>query len=141
MSTHHEIGKERETAPQPPASSHRQDTLQEKVASPAQTSLRPPQQPPRPKRNRWLFIGTVIAALAIILSLGIIFIPGLIRPPGPAPTCPSGSDSSAHWDTIIGTNNGERHVERVSCAKPTQVFRHHTELCVKTSFSKAGQFR
>ncbi|HET8911391.1 MAG TPA: hypothetical protein VFN23_08020, partial [Ktedonobacteraceae bacterium] len=43
--------------------------------------------------------------------------------PTPAPgvvlgtqTCPSVVASLAHWNTLIGTNNGQRHVERVSCA-------------------------
>jgi hypothetical protein len=123
MSTQHDTEKEQESPSQTPLSLHAQDTLQEEKMLPAQTFPQPPQKPPRPKGNRWVLIGGVILALAIILSLGIIFIPGLIHPPGPTPTptpipqaCPPGTGSPAHWDAIIGTNNGERHVEGVSCA-------------------------
>ncbi len=145
MSTQHDIGKEQEIPPQALTSLHTQDTLQAEKVSPAQTFPRPPQRPPRPKANRWVLIGAVIVAIAIILSLGIIFIPGLVqRPagqvtptpttpvtptpgsdltPAPAPgivlgpqACPAGIGSPAHWNAIIGTNNGERQVESISCA-------------------------
>jgi hypothetical protein len=50
-------------------------------------------------------------------------IPGADVAPTPAPgivlgpqACPSGINSPAHWNAIIGTNNGERQVESISCA-------------------------
>ncbi len=39
--------------------------------------------------------------------------PGVVLGPQ---ACPPGIDSVAHWNAIIGTNNGERSVERISCA-------------------------
>lgn len=39
--------------------------------------------------------------------------PGVVLGPQ---ACPPGIDSTAHWNAIIGTNNGERAVESVSCA-------------------------
>lgn len=68
--------------------------------------------------KNWLVIGTVIAVLVLIAGLGVVFIPGLMRP-GPTPitrACPVGIGNSQHWDAIIGTSNGERHGEGVSCA-------------------------
>src|SRR5690348_8718919 len=61
---------------------------------PIETFPQPPRQPLRPKRNRWLVIGTVVVALALIASLGAIFLPGLMQrssgqvKPTPTPTAP-----------------------------------------------------
>ncbi len=108
MSTQHDIGKEPEVPPPALPSLHTQDTLPEEKVSPAQTFPQPPQRPPRPKANRWVVIGTVIVALAIILSLGVIFIPGLLQRPG--------VKDPAYWDPIIGTQSGVNKVESVSLA-------------------------
>jgi hypothetical protein len=132
MSTQHDIEKERE----------------------AQTFPQPPQGPPRPQSRRWVVITAIAVMLVLVLSLGVLFIPGVIQRPGgqltPAPTspatqvtptaptkptpgndltptpapgvvlgpqaCPSGIANPAHWDAIIGTNNGQQHVESISCA-------------------------
>jgi hypothetical protein len=49
--------------------------------------------------------------------------PGSDQTPTPAPgvvlgpqACPAGIGDPAHWNAILGTNNGERSVENVSCA-------------------------
>ena len=49
--------------------------------------------------------------------------PGSDLTPTPAPgivlgpqACPNGIGDPAHWNAIIGTNNGKQHVENVSCA-------------------------
>lgn len=152
MSTHHETEHEQE-APvwsSPPVPGERDFS--------AQTLPQPPRRPPSPKANRWVVIGAVILVLVFILSLGVIFLPGLIQHPAgqvkptPSPTapgatltstpgatltptprtdltptpepgvifgpqvCPAGIGTPAHWNAIIGTNNGERFVESVSCA-------------------------
>ncbi len=104
MSTQHDIGKEQEVPPQALPPLHRQETLPEEKVSPAQTFPRPP----RPKANRWVVIGAVIVALAIIVSLGVIFIPGQLQRPG--------VKDPAYWDPIIGTQSGVNKVESVSLA-------------------------
>ena len=109
MSTQHDIGKEQELPPQALPSLHRQETLPEAKVSPAQTFPQPPSRPPRTKANRWVIIGAVIAVFAIIVSLGAIFLPGLLqRPPG--------VKDPAYWDPIIGTQSGVSKVESVSLA-------------------------
>jgi hypothetical protein len=150
MSTQHEMERKQET---PVESS---PSLSDEQNLPAQPPPQPPPHPPYPHTRRWTVIGTVILVLALILSLGVIFLPGLIqRPTGqvkptpkapgatstPVPTaaltqtprtdltptpepgviygpraCPAGIGASAHWDAIIGTNQGENFVESVICA-------------------------
>ena len=86
MSTHHET--EREPGWTSPPAAAEQDFS-------AQTLPQPPHRPPRPKANRWLVIGAVILTVALILSLGVIFLPGLIQQPAgqvkPTPTVPGAS--------------------------------------------------
>ena len=109
MSTHHEIGNEQEEIPPSPLPRrHGQDTLPEKHVSPAPSLPRPPQRPARPKANRWLVIGAVLAVLAIIVSLGVMFIPGQLQRPG--------VKDPAYWDPILGTHSGVNKVESVSLA-------------------------
>ncbi len=58
-------------------------------------------QPPRQKRNRWIVIGAVILALALILSLGVFLIPGLIQHPASQAT-PTASPPTATAPTTPG---------------------------------------
>lgn len=122
MSTHHNVGKEQEATPLTSSVPLTPDSLQEEKVLPGLAVPQPPRQPSFSKRNRWLVIGAVIGIAVIILSLVAVFVPGLIHPgPTPTPTpivqqCPAGTSSLGYWDTIIGTNNGEKHVGSVSCA-------------------------
>ncbi|HET7641125.1 MAG TPA: hypothetical protein VFK47_20620, partial [Ktedonobacteraceae bacterium] len=92
MSIQHDIEKEQELGPSAPTSQQTLARIQDASVSPAQTFPHPPQRPPRPPRNRWVVIGAVIVALALIFSLGILLIPALLpRPAGqvtPTPTTP-----------------------------------------------------
>jgi hypothetical protein len=106
MSTQHDIEKEQGLGPPAPSSLQMLDRRQEASVSPAQTFPQPPQRPPRPPRNRWMVIGAVIVALALMLSLGVLLIPGLLqRPAGqvtPTPTAPAGQVTPA--PTTPGTD-------------------------------------
>ncbi|HJT56698.1 MAG TPA: hypothetical protein VJ761_09400 [Ktedonobacteraceae bacterium] len=103
---------------------------------PLPPSPRPPQGPPRPTPNRWVVLGTVIVLLAVILSLGGIWLASVVQQPGsqvkPTPTAPvttttptpgvspspqpspPGVNTTAYWDKIIGTQKGKNQVERVT---------------------------
>src|SRR5215470_17403845 len=81
MNTLHDIEQEQGVGPPAPTSLHSQDIVQEASGPPAQVFPRPPQQPPRPRGNRWVVIGAVVLALALMLSLGVLLIPGLLQRP------------------------------------------------------------
>jgi len=142
MKTQHDIEKEQEARASLP--------VQEQQVYSAQTFP----QPPRQKGRRWVVISAIAVMLVLVLSVGALFIPGVIQHPGgqgqvtptspatqvkptapttstpgsdltPAPVpgivfgpqaCPNGIGDPAHWNAIIGTNNGKQHVETVSCA-------------------------
>jgi hypothetical protein len=93
MSIQHDIEKEQEMGSSAPTSLQTLERIQEASASPAQTFPHPPQRPPRPPRNRWVVIGAVIVALALMFSLGILLIPALLQRPAdqvtPTPTAPT----------------------------------------------------
>jgi hypothetical protein len=99
MSSQHDIEKEQGQGLPAPSSLQTQERGQEASMSPAETFPHPPQRPPRPPRNRWVVIGAVIVALALLLSLGVLLIPGLLqRPAGqvtPKPTAPAGQVTPA----------------------------------------------
>jgi len=108
MSTQHDIGKEQEVPPQTLPSPHTQDTLQEEKVSPAQTFPQPPQQPPRPTRNRWFVVAAIGIVIVLILSIGaVVLVQSGQRP---------GVKDPAYWDPIIGTQSGVNKVESVSLA-------------------------
>ncbi len=78
-----------------PRSLYKETVVEEKV-SPKQTFPHRPQRPP--KSNRWYVVGAVFVALVLILSLGAILIPGLVRHSGsqvtPEPTSAPTSPTS-----------------------------------------------
>src|SRR5215469_925167 len=78
MKTLHDIEQEQGVGPPAPTSLHSQDIVQEASRPPAQIFLQPPQRPPRQRRNRWVVIGAVVLALALVLSLGVLLVPGLL---------------------------------------------------------------
>ncbi len=99
MSTQHDIDKEQGLGPPAPSSLQTLETGRETSMPPAQTFPQPPQRPPLPPRNRWMVIGAVIVALALMVSLGVLFIPGLLQRPAsqvtPTPTAPAGQVTPA----------------------------------------------
>ncbi len=143
MSTQHDIEKEQGMGPPTPSSLQTRERGQGASRSPAQTFPQPPQHPPHPPRNRWVVIGAAIVAIMLMLSLGVLFIPGLLqRPAGqatPVPTVPatpgtavtptsplgvnpgpqkgpSAVSDPAYWDKILGTQPGVTKVESVNFA-------------------------
>jgi hypothetical protein len=94
MSTQHDIEKEQGLGPPAPSSLQTLETGRETSMPPAQTFPQPPQRSPRPPRNRWMVIGAVVVALALMVSLGVLLIPGLLQRPTsqvtPTPTVPAG---------------------------------------------------
>ena len=117
MSTQHDIEKEQGLGPPAPSSLQTLERDREVSLSPAQTFPQPPQRPPRPPRNRWMMIGAVVVALALMLSLGDFLIPGLLqRPAGqvtPTPTTP-GTDVTPTSPTGVG-GQPQRRVEGDEC--------------------------
>jgi hypothetical protein len=139
MSTSHHIENEQKASPwtAPPISGEQDFSVQ--------TPPQLPQKPPRPRGNRWVVVAAVLLALALVLSLSLAFLPGLISHPAgqvtPTPTtpvtptqgpeisptpsqgihygpqaCPAGIGSPAHWDAILGTGGSGSKVAAVSCA-------------------------
>ena len=75
---------------------------------PVQVFPQPPQRPPRQKSNRWVVIGAVILAFALLLSLGVLSIPGLLQHPGsqvtPTPNPPVATVPTTPAPTTPGTD-------------------------------------
>jgi hypothetical protein len=94
MKTLHDIEQKQGVGPPAPTSLHSQDTVQEASGPPAQIFPQPPQRPPRPRRNRWVVIGAVVLALALMLSLGVFLIPGLLQRPS-SPGTPTATPPAA----------------------------------------------
>lgn len=91
MSREHDIEQEQRGGPPAPPSPHPQDAVQEVSGPPLEVFPHPPQRPPRPPRNPWVVIGALALALALIVSLGVLLIPGLLQRPAaptPVPTTP-----------------------------------------------------
>ena len=93
MNTKHDIEQDQEASSQAPGSPHTQDTLQEQKIHPAQTYPQPALRPPHSQRNRWVVVGAVILALALVFSFGVYLIPKVIPHPAsqvtPAATLPA----------------------------------------------------
>jgi Immunoglobulin-like domain of bacterial spore germination len=72
-------------------------SLQAEKVPPVPPFPQPPQRPPRPMRNRWVVLGAVIVLLALILSVGGIWLAGQVQRPGsqvkPMPTAPATTTS------------------------------------------------
>jgi eukaryotic-like serine/threonine-protein kinase len=87
MKSQHDPEQEQGGGPPAPPSLHPQDTVQEASGPPLQVFPHPPQRPPRPWGNPWVVLGAVILALALLASLGVLLIPGLLQhPTAPAST-------------------------------------------------------
>ena len=108
MKTLHDIEQEQQGGPPAPISLPTQDTVQEASWPPAQVFPHPPQRSPRPRGNRWVVIGAVVLALALMLSLGIFLIPGLLQRPAspgsPAATPPAATVPTTPAPTTSGTD-------------------------------------
>ena len=106
MKTFHDIEQERGMGPPASTSLHSQDTVQEASEPPVRIFPQPPQQPPRPRGNRWVVIGAVVLALALMLSLGVLLIPGLLQRPAsqgsPAATPPAATVPTTPAPTTPG---------------------------------------
>src|SRR5215469_1231535 len=103
MKTLHDIEQEQDVGPPAPTSLHSQDIVQEASGPPAQIFPQPPQRPPRQLRNRWVVIGAVVLALALMLSLGIFLIPGLLQRPA-SPGSPAATKPAATVPTTPGAD-------------------------------------
>lgn len=101
MSTQHDIEKEQGVRPSAPPSLHTTKSGQEAGVSPVQTFSQPLRRPPRPPRNRWVVISAVILALALMLSLGVFLIPGLIQHSA-SPATPTATSPAATVPTTPG---------------------------------------
>lgn len=97
MSTQHEIEKELEAQPRasPP--------VQEAQVFPASPLPQPPQRPPRPKRNRWVVIAAIVLMIALVASIGVLLIPGVIPRSQPAPTPTPTSPAAQVTPTTVPT--------------------------------------
>ena len=123
-----------------------EDTLQMGSASPPPTAPQPPKHTDHNRRNFWLAIAAVVIVLALIFSVFALFMaqpgkqgnsqttpmatpgttvtaPGTDTTPAPAPGVtqgpqngPSGVNTKAYWDNILGTKGTNSKVESVSFA-------------------------
>ncbi len=108
MKTQYDIEKGQGVGPPAPTSQQPQSNGQEASMPPVQVFPQPPQRPPRQKSNRWVVIGAVILAFALLLSLGVLSIPGLLQHPGsqvtPTPNPPAATVPTTPALTTPGTD-------------------------------------
>lgn len=85
MKSQHDIEHEQGGGPPASPSLSSQDTAQEASGPPMQVFPHPPARPPRSRGKLWMVLGAVLLALALLASLGVLLLPGLLqRPAAPA---------------------------------------------------------
>jgi hypothetical protein len=141
-----DVEQEQSASQGAPGTIFNEDTLQMGTASPPPNAPQPPKHPDHNRRNFWLAIAAVVIVLALVFSVFAMFMtqpgkqtgsqttptatpgitvttPGTDTTPAPAPGVtqgpqngPSGVNTTAYWDNILGTKGTNSKVERVSFA-------------------------
>ena len=140
-----DLDKDQEASRGAPGTIYSEDTFKLEKMSPAENVPQPPQPPSHNRRNVWFAIAAVVIVLALVFSVLAVFIvqPGKntstqVTPTAPGTTIttpgsdttptpsqgvtlgpqngPSSVNTSAYWDTILGTKGTNGKVESVSFA-------------------------